>query len=292
MFVGQTSRRPARDPEGRMPLMDHLRELRTRMVKALIGLALGIGAGFVVFEPVWAFLQTPYCALPQSAQLDSDECRLIFTGVFDAFFLQFKVAVIVGILVSCPVWLWQIWQFVTPALQGRERWYSVAFMGAAIPLFTAGAALAYLISELALRVMFSFAPEGADALITITNYLSYMLTIMLVFGAAFVLPLFVVLLNLMGVLPHDLIAKWRRVVFFVAFAFSAIVTPADPLTMVVLGSSIIVLFEAAELVAYINDRRRAATTFDDVGDDEISPLPDDASAGELSGDDAAPPRNR
>lgn len=280
-----------------MPLMEHIRELRNRMLKALLGLALGVGAGFLVFEPVWAFLQGPYCALPQSAQQDSEECRLIFTGVFDAFFLQLKVSVIVGILVSSPVWLWQIWQFVTPALRGRERWYSVAFIGAAVPLFATGAALAYLISELALRVMFSFAPEGADAMITITNYLSYMLTIMLVFGAGFVLPLLVVLLNFVGILPHRVIAKWRRVIIFSAFAFAAMVTPADPMTTLVLGGSVVVLFEVADLVTYLNDRRRkSADPFADLSDDEVSPLDEaggDAGAGdEMSEESSAAPGER
>jgi sec-independent protein translocase protein TatC len=283
-------RRP-RDPEGRMPLMDHLRELRGRIVKALLGVALGVVVGFVVFEPVWDFLQRPYCALPQSQQMDSEGCSLVFTGVFDAFFLQLKVAIMIGIVAACPVWLYQLWAFVTPALRGREKLYTVGFMVPAVVLFVAGAALAYWISELALEIMFSFAPDNVEALITINNYLSYMLTMMLVFGAGFVLPLLVVMLNLMGVVSHAAIARWRRVVIFVAFVFSAIATPADPVTMLILGGSMVVLFEAAELFAFVNDRRRRrADPGWEVGDDELSPLePVDAGDGEAA-PGGSPPR--
>ncbi|QVQ54596.1 twin-arginine translocase subunit TatC [Spiractinospora alimapuensis] len=271
-----------------MPLMEHLRELRNRVFKALLGMAVGVAVGFLVFEPVWEFLQRPYCALPQSAQMDSEGCQLIFTGVFDAFFLQLKVAVMVGILVSAPVWIYQLWAFVTPALRGREKLYTVYFMLPAVLLFAVGAALAYYISSLALEVMFSFAPEGAEALITISNYLNYMLTMILAFGLSFVLPLLVVALNLMGVLRHATIAKWRRVVVFVAFVLAAVVTPAEPVSMLVLGGSMVLLFEVAELIAFLNDRRRrVADPLSELDDDEISPLDEDGDVAAVS--DSVPP---
>lgn len=266
--------RVPRDPEGRMPLVEHLRELRNRLIKSLIAVGAGIGVGFLFYEQVWAFLEAPYCAIPNEARPDSTrQCELIFTGVFDPFLVQLKVAALVGVVVACPVWLYQMWAFVTPALRGKERLYTYGFLGAAIPLFVSGAGLAYYIAELALRVMFSFSPEGAADYITITNYLTYMILIMLVFGAAFVLPLLVVLLNFIGVLPHSALAKWRRVIIFFAFVFAAVVTPGDPITMLVLGGCIVALFEAAELVAFLNDRRkRRSDPYGGLDDDQVSPL--------------------
>lgn len=263
-----------------MPLMDHLRELRNRVVKALVAVVLGVVVGFVVFERAWEFLQRPYCSLPQN----TDECQLIFTGVFDAFFLQLKVAIMIGVVVASPVLIYQIWAFVTPALRGREKLYTVYFMVPAVLLFLAGSALAYYISVYALEIMFSFAPEGAAEFITMTSYLNYMLTMLLVFGAAFVLPLLVVALNLMGVVSHAAIAKWRRVVIFFAFVFAAIATPADPFTMVVLGSCLVVLFETAEIIAFLNDRRRRRhDPLEGLGDDEVSPL-EEPEAGKAAAD--------
>ncbi|RCV51154.1 twin-arginine translocase subunit TatC [Marinitenerispora sediminis] len=260
-----------------MPLMDHLRELRNRVVKALLFVALGVVVGFWQFELVWDFLQRPYCALPQSSQLDSDGCNLIYTGIFDAFFLQFKVAIIIGIVLSCPFWLYQLWAFVAPALRGKEKRYTYVFVGAAVPLFLSGAALAYYITEKAMQIMFSFGPDGSVPLITMDNYLSYIIMMLLVFGAAFVLPLIVVLLNFLGVLPHEAIAKWRRMIIFVAFVFAAVATPGgDPITMMALGVPVVLLFELAELIAFLHDRRLPRRDpYAGLGDDEISSIDDE-----------------
>ncbi|TDQ45730.1 twin-arginine translocase subunit TatC [Actinorugispora endophytica] len=259
-----------------MPLMEHLRELRNRVVKALIFIAVGVVAGFVVFDPVWDFLQRPYCALPPEARgADDDTCSLVFTGIFDAFFLRFKVAVIVGILLSCPFWLYQLWAFVAPALRGKEKRYTYLFVAFAVPLFLSGSALAYFITQKGMEIMFGFSPEGAVPLITIDNYLGYIIMMLVVFGAAFVLPLIVVLLNFLGVLPHRAIAKWRRMIIFLAFVFASVATPGgDPFTMLALGVPVVVLFEIAELIAFVNDRRKPQDPMAELSDDETSSLDD------------------
>ncbi|NYE46956.1 sec-independent protein translocase protein TatC [Spinactinospora alkalitolerans] len=280
-------RRAEANPDGSMPLMDHLRELRKRVVKAAIFIALGIVAGFMVFEPVWEFLKAPYCALPAEVRGGTEgSCDLIFTGIFDAFFLRFKVAIIIGLLVSCPFWLYQLWAFVAPGLQGREKGYTYAFVGFAVPLFLGGSALAYYVTQKGMEIMFGFAPEGTTPLITMDNYLSYIIMMLLVFGAAFVLPLIVVLLNFLGALSHATIAKWRRMILFLAFVFAAIATPGgDPITMLALAVPVVVLFEIAELVAFLNDRRKGvAEPYGDLDDDEVSPLEEDETS------EAAPKR--
>ncbi|MUL44174.1 twin-arginine translocase subunit TatC [Streptomonospora sp. PA3] len=258
-----------------MPLMDHLRELRNRLVKALLFIALGTVVGYLVYDPVWAWLKEPYCSLPASQRGGGEGCDLIFTGVFDAFFVAFRVWVIVGLVVSCPFWLYQLWAFVAPALNGREKRYTYAFVPLAAILFVSGSTLAYFITGLAMEVLFGFAPDGTIPLITITNYLGYMTLMMLVFGLGFVAPLLVALLNLMGVITHEALARSRRVIVFGIFVLSAVVTPAEPLSMLALAVPLIVLFEAAELFCFVNDRRRrAADGLAGLGDDEISPLDD------------------
>ncbi|GAA3991716.1 MAG TPA: twin-arginine translocase subunit TatC [Thermobifida alba] len=278
----RTRRQRKANPEARMPLMDHLRELRNRIIKALLFIGAGVAFGFLVFDPVWEFLQRPYCSLPAEVRGGQD-CGLNFTGIFDGFNLYFKVALIVGLLVSSPFWLYQLWAFVAPALRGREKRYTYVFVGFAVPLFCAGAVLAYFITAKGMEIMFSFAPEGATALITLQNYLSYIIMMLVVFGAAFLLPLIVVMLNLLGVLPHRIIAKWRRLIIFLAFVFAAIATPGgDPFTMLALGIPVVALFEIAELITFVNDRRRGRDRdpLADLDDDEISPLDDvDSTAG-------------
>ncbi|MDA0564594.1 twin-arginine translocase subunit TatC [Streptomonospora sp. S1-112] len=261
-----------------MPLMDHLRELRNRLVKALLFVALGTVVGYFLYEPVWDLLRGPYCSLPAEARGGRSGCDLIFTGVFDAFFVAFRVWIIVGVLVSSPFWLYQLWAFVAPALTGREKRYTYGFVPTAALLFVGGAALAYYVTGLAMAVLFEFAPEGSLPMITIDSYLGYMTLMMLVFGLGFVTPLLVALLNLIGVIRHETLAKSRRLIIFGIFVLAAIVTPAEPLSMLALALPLVVLYEAAELFCFINDRRRGRRDeFAGLSDDEISPLDDEES---------------
>ncbi|MEE2054749.1 twin-arginine translocase subunit TatC [Nocardiopsis tropica] len=262
-----------------MPLMEHLRELRSRLTKAAIALALGAVVGYLVYDYVWAFLVEPYCSLPVSQVNGPDDCSLIVTGPFDAFFVAFKVWLFVGALVSAPFWLYQLWAFVAPALHGREKKYAYLFAPLAALLFAGGATLAYAITSMALTMLFGFLPEDADPFLTIGEYLDYMLIMMGMFGIGFVLPLLVVLLNISGVLPHAAIAKWRRVIIFSSFLIAAVITPAEPISMLALAVPLVVLFEIAELFAFLNDRRKKRNDpYAGLDDDEISELDDTPSA--------------
>jgi sec-independent protein translocase protein TatC len=274
-----SARGRAANPEARMPLMEHLRELRSRLTKAAIALALGAVVGYLVYDYVWAFLVEPYCSLPVSQVNGPDDCSLIVTGPFDAFFVAFKVWLFVGALVSAPFWLYQLWAFVAPALHGREKKYAYLFAPLAALLFAGGAALAYAITSMALTMLFGFLPEDADPFLTIGEYLNYMLIMMGMFGIGFVLPLLVVLLNISGVLPHAAIAKWRRVIIFSSFVIAAVITPAEPISMLALAVPLVVLFEIAELFAFLNDRRKKRDDpYAGLDDNEISELDDTPSA--------------
>ncbi|MGW0480309.1 twin-arginine translocase subunit TatC [Nonomuraea sp. NPDC003214] len=266
--------KPQRDPEGRMPLMEHLRELRNRVLIALAAVAVGLVIGWLVSGPMWELLKEPYCSAPQSRDL-TGECSLTYNGIFSSFFITLKISLMVSLVVASPVWLYQIWAFVTPALYRTEKRYTMAFLGLAIPLFAAGAALSYLIMDTALGFLLSFSLEGTVATISIDEYLDYVLIMLLIFGVSFELPLLLVFLNIIGVLPRATVAKHRRLVIFLMFVFGALVTPGgDPVTMMALAAPMIVLFAAAELVMYLLERKRT-DPYAGLDDDQASALSDD-----------------
>ncbi|MGW0202931.1 twin-arginine translocase subunit TatC [Nonomuraea sp. NPDC003201] len=270
---------PDHDPEGRMPLMEHLRELRNRLLIAAVAVVVGIIIGWIFFNPVWAFIKEPFCETPQAQQLRVGECTLTYGGIFQSFFLTLKVSAMVGIVVSSPVWLYQVWAFVTPALYRNEKRYSIAFLGLAIPLFVIGAALAYIIMDTSLAILLGFAPSDTVAIIQIDEYVNYVLIMVVIFGISFELPLLLVFLNIIGVLPHATVKKHRRWVVFAMFVFGAVITPGgDPLTMMALAAPMVVLYFLAEFFMFVREKRRPATEdFSHLSDDEASPLVEDSA---------------
>jgi sec-independent protein translocase protein TatC len=252
------------NPDARMPLMDHLRELRNRVVKVALAITVGAIIGWIVYQPVFRFIEEPFCRLPASVRLvpgvAGGSCgnRLFVTGIFDALFLKLQISISVGVILASPVWLYQAWAFIAPGLYQRERRWAYYFVGAALPLFAIGATIAYFAMTKGLHFLLGVVPHGVTALITINTYLSYAGAMLLIFGIAFELPLVFVLLNMAGVLTHARFRKWRRVIVFGVFAFAAIFTPSpDPISMLLLAVPCVVLVEASEVFAWANDRRRA-----------------------------------
>ncbi|WP_188194059.1 twin-arginine translocase subunit TatC [Nonomuraea sp. SYSU D8015] len=267
--------KPERDPEGRMPLMEHLRELRNRLLVAFAAVAVGLIIGWIVSGPMWELLKDPYCSTPQSHDLNG-KCSLTYNGIFSSFFITLKISLMVGLVAASPVWLYQIWAFVTPALYRAEKRYTLTFLALAIPLFALGAALSYFIMDTALGFLLSFSLDDTVATISIDEYLDYVLIMLLIFGVSFELPLLLVFLNIIGVLSHATVAKHRRLVIFLMFVFGAVVTPGgDPVTMMALAAPMIVLFAAAELFMYLREKRRPQSEFAGLSDDEASPLTED-----------------
>jgi sec-independent protein translocase protein TatC len=250
------------NPEASMPLMEHIRELRNRVFKVAIIVAAGTVIGWFVYPHVWHFIEAPYCRLPQAhlAVLANHKagCQLYVNGIFDGFFLKIKLAVITGMAVTSPLWLYQLWAFIAPGLYSRERRWAYFFAGSAVPLFAIGGALAYFAMTKGLRFLLGILPHGVQPLITIDTYISYALAMLTIFGLAFELPLVFVLLNVAHVLTHQRFAKWRRMIIFAVFLFAAVATPSpDPISMLLLAVPCVVLVELAEVFAYFNDRRRA-----------------------------------
>jgi sec-independent protein translocase protein TatC len=276
--------RPNTGPDGRMSLADHLRELRGRLLKSVLAIVAGGALSFVFFNQIWKFLQRPYCQVHQHQSLDVVQkvkgCGagpLVFSSVFDPILWHFKVALIAGVILASPVWLYQLWAFVTPGLQRKERRYSLVFVGAAVPLFACGATLAYLVMSKGLQLLLNFAPQNTVSLISIDHYLSYAMAMLLIFGASFDIPLLIVMLNLVGVLSYARLKKNRRISLFLCFVFAAVATPSgDPFTMLALGVPLIVLLELATQIARVHDKRKAKSEvgegFGNLSDDEPSPL--------------------
>jgi sec-independent protein translocase protein TatC len=267
------------NPEAQMSLVDHIRELRSRLIKAAFGLALGMIVGWIFFNPVWHFLQRPYCRIPQAnRQLVPGEavhgCNLYVTGLFDPFFLHLKIMFVIGLIVSSPIWLYQLWAFVAPGLYARERRWTYAFVGTAVPLFALGGAFAYFAMSRGLHFLLSLVPGGVIPLITVNTYLSYAMAMLLIFGLAFEVPLLIIILNLARVLTHERLRKWRRLMIFGVFVFAGVATPSpDPLTMLLLAIPCVILVELAEVFAWLNDRRvaRRPSVYEGLNDDEVSP---------------------
>ncbi|HEX9537502.1 MAG TPA: twin-arginine translocase subunit TatC [Streptosporangiaceae bacterium] len=270
--------RPARqvNPEGRMSLIDHIRELRNRLLKALFGLGLGMVVGWIFFNPVWHFIERPYCKIPQKNRLlNTHGCTLVVNGLFDGFFIHLKIIFVVGLLVSSPIWFYQLWAFIAPGLYARERRWTFAFVGTAVPLFALGGGFAYLAMTRGLHFLLALVPGGAVALITVDTYLGYAMAMLLIFGLAFEVPLVIVMLNAAGVLTHARIKKWRRMMIFGVFAFAAVATPSpDPFSMLLLAVPCVILVELAEVFAWLNDRRRARrpSMYEGLADDELAPI--------------------
>ncbi len=268
-----------------MSLMEHIRELRNRLLKTLLGLAVGMAVGWFVFKPAWYFISDPFCKINIHGAVGCDPKTghpLIFTGVFDAFFLHLKIAFVVGLLVSSPVWLYQLWAFIAPGLYSRERRWTYAFVGTAVPLFAIGGSFAYLALSRGLMFLLGLTPGGVTPLITTDTYLGYAMAMLLIFGLAFEVPLIMVMLNLAGVLTHERLKKWRRLMIFAVFAFAAVATPSpDPFSMLLLAVPCVVLVELAEVFVWANDRRRARrpSMYAGLPDDEISPIDFDDSVG-------------
>jgi sec-independent protein translocase protein TatC len=269
----------AANPEGRMPLLDHIKELRNRLIKAVLALLVGMGIGLIpaVFDRSWHFIERPFCAASIHGQRGCHQIghQLVINGIFDPFTLRIQIAFYVGLLISSPIWLYQLWAFIAPGLYSRERRWAYMFVGAAVPLFLIGATLAYLVMGRGLHFLLGLTPNGVLNLPTISTYLGYATAMLLVFGLGFELPLIMVLLNLARVLTHERFRKWRRIMIFGVFLFAGIASPSpDPITMLLLAVPCVLLVEVAEVIVWANDRRiaRQPSPYAGLSDDEVSPL--------------------
>jgi sec-independent protein translocase protein TatC len=243
---------------GTMPLLDHLRELRKRIIRAAFFILIFSILGFVYYNQIITTLAQPVCDLKLAQSSGSNNCGSLFiSGVLGPLNLQVKVAFLTGVIVSAPFWLYQLWAFIAPALHRKERRKSVLFIIAATPFFTLGAALAYYILPIAIRVLFGFTPDSLNNLVRFDDYLSFVLRIILIFGLAFELPVFLVSLNLIGILSgRGILKPWRFAIFGITVFVAAFSPTADPLSMAALALPLIVFYFGAGGIALLVDKKR------------------------------------
>src|SRR5215472_3407110 len=202
--------RRQQNPEGRMAFMDHIRELRNRVVKMALGLIAGMAAGFAVFTPVWHVVQRPLCSTAIRGHFGCHTAgvnQLVLNGPLDSFYLRIKVAVIVGVIVSSPVWLHQVWDFIAPGLYAREKRWGRTFLGTAVPLFLAGITLCYWSLGRSMHYLLGLTPSTVGNYIQVDAYMSFVMAMMLAFGLTFEVPLLIVMLNMAGILTHERFRK-------------------------------------------------------------------------------------
>ena len=267
-----TARR-RRDPEGRMALREHLYELRRRLVRSALAIFAGAVAGWFLYDWVFAALVRPIRVI--QLERGAAAASLNFVDPAGPFNLKVQLAILTGVVLASPVWLYQFWAFITPGLTRRERRYSFGFVGAALPLFLGGAALAWWVLPKAMEFFNAFVPEGGSQLIGANTYFAFVTRIVLAFGIAFVLPVVLVALNLVGLLSGRTLVRQWRITVFACFLFAAVATPTPEVTsMCILAGAMCLLFGLAIGICLLVDRRRARHTEDlsHLSDDEASAL--------------------
>ncbi|AWK07833.1 twin-arginine translocase subunit TatC [Streptomyces spongiicola] len=276
----KSARKQDKDTEGRMPLGEHLRELRNRLLKSVLAIAVATVAAAFFQKEIFAFLMRPIlesvgCANGQVVMRNGQLCAEMTTqGLLSPFTIALKVALMAGVLAATPVWLYQLWAFVAPGLHNHEKRYALSFVAAGVPLFLGGAYLAYSILPQTAEIMLGFAPSGARPLLPLDDYLDLITRMVIVFGVAFELPLLLILLNMTGVLTGRRMLRWWRGMIVGLTAFAAIATPGgEPISMLLLAGPLAVLYFIAVGFSFLNDARRRRRDPDaGLSDDEASRL--------------------
>lgn len=236
-----------------MSLAGHLKELRKRLFLSALFIVAGSIAGWFLFDEVFNELQRPIVEL---AADPSNNATINFPTVVSAFDVRLQVSIFLGVLMSAPIWLYNLWAFITPGLKQKERRYTIAFVLTAVPLFATGTVLAWSSLPYFVKVLVGFTPAGAANVINASEYILFTIRILLVFGIAFVLPVVLVMLNFAGVISATNIIKSWRLAVFVSALVGAIATPAaEPMAMFLLMAPLLALYFLAAGVAQLHDRR-------------------------------------
>lgn len=270
-----------------MSLTEHLQELRRRVIVSLLAILAGTIFGFIWYQwapgpvmPLGEIIRRPYCSLPEELRADltaDGTCRLIATTPFEMFMLRLKVGFLAGLVVSSPVWLQQLWAFITPGLHKNERRWTLSFVTFAVTLFVAGALIAYFIVDQGLYVLMSIGQEYQIAALSGQQYYNFVLALIVIFGVSFEVPLVIIMLNLAGLLQYEQVKDKRRIIVVILFIFAAFITPGqDPFSMLVLSLSLSLLVELAFQFCRVHDKRRAKNL------SEWASLDDDEASGPIA----------
>lgn len=265
-----TQQGDGRPDDGRMVMIDHLRELRGRLIRSLLFLIVAFGVSLFFFDFLLELVLAPYNHA-RTVLGDSTQTTAYVAGATGPLLLQLKLCGVAAVMISSPFWLYQMWAFVVPGLLPRERRWTMVFSVIAGPLFLAGVTLGYYVLPKGLEVLIGFTPDGLANLVEFGEYFSFLTRMLLVFGIAVELPFFLVLLNLAGVVSGAQLKSHRGWMVIGTAVFAAVATPStDPFSMLMLAFPMMALFIVAEVVARIIDRRRATRTPEPLGADELS----------------------
>lgn len=260
--------------DGRMALSDHFRELRARLIRSVLLLVVLFFVALFFYEQLFNLVMHPYNdAREQLGQ--STQTTAYIQGATGPLLLQMKLCGIAALVVASPYWLYQIWAFILPGLHPKEKKYTRMFAAVAGPLFIIGVAVGYYVLPKGLAVLIGFTPANVQNLVEFDAYFAFFVRMLLVFGVAFEIPLFVVLLNLAGVVSGKTLGRYRPWIVIGTMVFAAVATPStDPFSMLMLGIPMLILFLISEVIARVSDRirGRGAHSTDQWADDEISPI--------------------
>jgi sec-independent protein translocase protein TatC len=250
-LIPTTRRR--RDPGQTMSVVEHLEELRTRLVVALIAIAVGAVVGWVFYSWTFKVITHPYCGvlhqLPRAVRPPTG-CHLVFSGVVEPFLIRFKISTFTGLAIALPVVLYELWRFVTPGLTKTERRLALPFVGSSILLFALGGWFAYLTLTKGLRFLLGFAGSTIVPLLTVDRYINFVLFMVLAFGLSFEFPLVLLFLCWVRVLSSQRLRSWRRWAVLAITVYAAVITPSqDPFTMLAMMVPMLVFYEVSILVA-------------------------------------------
>jgi sec-independent protein translocase protein TatC len=236
---------------GQMSLMDHLVELRGRLLKSIVAIVLGAVAAWILYPVIFDFLVNPLCEIAPP-----DECRLVITDPVQGLATRMRVAGYGGIALAMPVILWQLWRFVTPGLYAREKRLAIPFVGSALFLFTLGAGLAYWTLPRALEFLINIGGD-LEPFFTPDKYIQLVTYMMLAFGIGFEFPILLVFLQLAGILTNEQLRSWRRYAIVGIVVLVAVITPSgDPISLAALSVPMYLFYEASILIGRIILRRR------------------------------------
>ena len=257
-----------------MALSDHLRELRARLLRSVLVVALAFAVALFFYDQLLDVIMVPYNDARERLG-ESVETQAVVNDVTGPLLLQLKLCGVVAVVASSPYWLYQIWAFILPGLHATERKWSRIFAGIAGPLFFTGVAVGYYTLPKAIEVLIGFTPENVTNLVEFGKFFSFITRMLLVFGISFEIPLFVVMLNLAGVVSGRALGRYRPWIIIGTFVFAAVATPStDPFSMLFLAVPMLVLFLLAEVIARFIDRARGRGrgSTEQWADDEVSPL--------------------
>jgi sec-independent protein translocase protein TatC len=262
-------------PDGRMALSDHFRELRARLIRSALVLVIAFCVAIAFYDQLLELVQHPYNEAQEALEKRGYDTQAVVNDATGGLLLQMKLCGVVALIAASPYWLYQIWAFILPGLHPKEKKYSRMFAAVAGPLFIGGVALGYYVLPKGLEVLISFVPKGVTNLIDFGRYFSFLMRMLLVFGVAMEIPLFVVLLNFAGVVSGRALAKHRPWIVMGTMVFAAVATPStDPFSMLMLAIPMLLLFMISEIIARVADRvrGRGAHRTDQWADDQLSPL--------------------